>query len=102
MADSTQTLPLWEKANLTLEEAAAYYGIRINQLSSLTDVDHGPYVLGVGRDSSSASCLRGSGKPVFGLISVAVGALIWYNKVYQAPDIKERFLYREAKSRTVC
>ena len=43
-----QSVPIWEKANLTLEEAAAYYGIGINKLRSLTDTDHCPYVLWVG------------------------------------------------------
>lgn len=38
-----QSVPIWEKANLTLEEAAAYYGIGINKLRSLTDTDHCPY-----------------------------------------------------------
>lgn len=43
-----RTVPIWEKANLTLEEAAAYYGIGINKLRALTDIDHCPYVLWVG------------------------------------------------------
>lgn len=43
-----RTVPIWEKANLTLEEAAAYYGIGINKLRSLTDTDDCPYVLWVG------------------------------------------------------
>ena len=43
-----RTIPLWEKANLTLEEAAAYYGIGINKLRSLTDTDRCLYVLWVG------------------------------------------------------
>ena len=42
------TVPIWEKANLSLEEAAAYYGIGINKLRSLTDTDDCPYVLWVG------------------------------------------------------
>lgn len=29
------TIPLWEKSNLTLEEAAAYSGIGINKLRML-------------------------------------------------------------------
>ena len=44
-----RTVPIWEKANLTLEEAAAYYGIGINKLRALTGTDHCPYVLWVGR-----------------------------------------------------
>ena len=43
-----RTVPIWEKANLTLEEAAAYYGIGINKLRSLTDTDDCPSVLWVG------------------------------------------------------
>ena len=42
------SVPIWEKANLTLEEAAAYYGIGINKLRALTDTDNCPYVLWVG------------------------------------------------------
>ena len=30
-------VPIWEKSNLTLEEAAAYSGIGINKLRSLSD-----------------------------------------------------------------
>ena len=45
---SVLTVPIWEKANLSLEEAAAYYGIGINKLRALTDTDHCPYVLWVG------------------------------------------------------
>ena len=43
-----RTVPIWEKANLTLEEAAAYYGIGINKLRALTDTDCCPFVLWVG------------------------------------------------------
>ena len=32
-----QEVPIWEKSNLTLEEAAAYSGIGINKLRTLTD-----------------------------------------------------------------
>ena len=42
------TIPIWEKANLSLEEAAAYYGIGINRIRALTDTDDCPYVLWVG------------------------------------------------------
>ena len=41
-------VPIWEKANLTLEEAAAYFGIGINKLLDLTSNDHCPYVLWIG------------------------------------------------------
>ena len=30
-------IPIWEKSNLTLEEAAAYSGIGINKLRKLTE-----------------------------------------------------------------
>ena len=33
-------VPIWEKSNLTLEEAAAYSGIGINKLRSLSDNEH--------------------------------------------------------------
>ena len=41
-------VPVWEKANLTLEEAAAYSNIGINRLRELSDGDQCPFVLFVG------------------------------------------------------
>ena len=42
-------IPIWQKANLTLEEAAAYYNIGINKLRQITDrKECEKYVLGVG------------------------------------------------------
>lgn len=41
-------VPIWEKANLTFEEAAAYFGIGINKLRDLTSGDTCPFVLWVG------------------------------------------------------
>ena len=38
-------VPLWEKSNLTLEEAAAYSGIGINKLRNMTDEDRCEFVL---------------------------------------------------------
>ena len=32
-------VPIWEKSNLTLEEAAAYSGIGINKLREITNED---------------------------------------------------------------
>lgn len=32
-------VPIWEKSNLTLEEAAAYSGIGINKLREITNND---------------------------------------------------------------
>ncbi len=42
-------IPVWEKANLTLEEAAAYSGVGINKLRELSDSDDCKFVLWVGR-----------------------------------------------------
>ena len=41
-------IPLWEKANLTIEEAAAYFGIGMNKLRELTENERCPFVLYVG------------------------------------------------------
>ena len=41
-------IPIWEKSNLTLEEAAAYSGIGINKMRQLTDDDNCEFVLWIG------------------------------------------------------
>ncbi len=41
-------VPIWEKSNLTLEEAAAYSGIGINKLRDLTGRQNCQFVLWVG------------------------------------------------------
>ena len=41
-------VPIWEKSNLTLEEAAAYSGIGINKLRILSDDDNCEFVLWIG------------------------------------------------------
>lgn len=41
-------VPIWEKSNLTLEEAAAYTGIGINKLRTLSDEEDCNFVLWVG------------------------------------------------------
>lgn len=41
-------IPIWEKSNLTLEEAAAYSGIGINKLRQITNDERCPFVLWVG------------------------------------------------------
>lgn len=41
-------VPIWEKSNLTLEEAAAYYNIGVNKLRELTDPCDCKFVLWVG------------------------------------------------------
>jgi len=42
-------VPIYEKSNLTLEEAAAYFGIGINKLRELTESSSNSFVLWVGR-----------------------------------------------------
>ena len=37
-----EMVPVWEKANLTLEEAAAYFGIGINKLREITNNERKP------------------------------------------------------------
>ena len=41
-------VPIWEKSNLTLEEAAAYYGVGVNKLREITNDDNCKFVLWVG------------------------------------------------------
>ena len=41
-------VPIWEKSNLSLEEAAAYSGIGINKLRELTNEKDCQFVLWVG------------------------------------------------------
>lgn len=41
-------IPIWEKSNLTVEEAAAYSGIGMNKLRDLSDKETCPFVLWVG------------------------------------------------------
>ena len=38
-------VPVWEKANLSLEEAASYFGIGINKLQDMTNDGNCPFVL---------------------------------------------------------
>ena len=38
-------VPVWEKANLSLEEAAAYFGIGINKLRDMTNEENCAFVL---------------------------------------------------------
>ena len=38
-------VPVWEKANLSLEEAAAYFGIGINKLRDMTNDESCSFVL---------------------------------------------------------
>ncbi len=41
-------VPVWEKTNLTLEEASAYSGIGINKLREISNENSCPFVLWVG------------------------------------------------------
>lgn len=41
-------VPIWEKSNLTLEEAAAYSGIGINKLRSITNEKGCDFVIFIG------------------------------------------------------
>lgn len=41
-------IPIWEKSNLTLEEAAAYSGIGINKIREISNVKDCDFVLWVG------------------------------------------------------
>lgn len=41
-------VPIWEKTNLTLEEAAAYSGVGINKLREISDDTDCNFVLWVG------------------------------------------------------
>ena len=38
-------VPIWEKYCLTLDEAAAYFGIGINKLREMTDEPNGQFVI---------------------------------------------------------
>ena len=40
-----EKMPVWEKANLSLEEAAAYFGIGINKLRDMTNDENCSFVL---------------------------------------------------------
>lgn len=41
-------IPIWQKSNLSLEEAAAYSGIGINKLRNMTNDESCKFVLWVG------------------------------------------------------
>lgn len=43
-----KSIPIWEKSNLTLEEAAAYSGIGINKIRKLTNDERCEFVLWIG------------------------------------------------------
>lgn len=43
-----KSIRIWEKSNLTLEEAAAYSGIGINKIRKLTNDERCEFVLWIG------------------------------------------------------
>ena len=45
---TTIEVPVWEKSNLTLEEAAAYFNIGQNKLRELTNESNCAFVIWVG------------------------------------------------------
>lgn len=40
-----EKVPVWEKVNLSMEEAASYFGIGINKLREMSNEDNCPFVL---------------------------------------------------------
>ena len=48
MSKDISEIPIWNKANLTLEEAAKYSNIGINKLRELSNERNCPFVLWVG------------------------------------------------------
>ena len=42
-------IPVWEKATLTLEEAAAYSNVGVNRLREISDAENCNFVLWVGK-----------------------------------------------------
>ena len=50
-------VPIWEKSNLTMEEAAAYFGIGQNKLWELTSDENCKFVLWVGTKRLIKRCL---------------------------------------------
>lgn len=48
MSNIVKEVPIWEKSNLTVEEAAAYTGIGINKIRELSSGNNCPFVLLVG------------------------------------------------------
>ena len=45
---ASNIIPIWQKSNLTVEEAAAYSGIGINKIRDLSNNENCPFVLWVG------------------------------------------------------
>lgn len=47
-AEITKEIPIWEKSNLTLEEASAYSNIGINKIREISNDSNCPFVLWIG------------------------------------------------------
>lgn len=45
----TKQIPIWEKANLTIKEAAEYSNIGINRIDEMAKQPNCPFVLYIGR-----------------------------------------------------
>lgn len=48
LSNIVKEVPIWEKSNLTVEEAAAYTGIGINKIREMSNGDNCPFVLWIG------------------------------------------------------
>lgn len=48
MSNADIKVPVWEKLNLTIEEAAAYSNIGINKIREISNDDNCPFVLWIG------------------------------------------------------
>lgn len=46
--NNNNQIPIWEKSNLTLKEAAEYFGIGVNKLINITQDENCNFVLWVG------------------------------------------------------
>lgn len=46
--DSPLYVPIWEKSNLTVEEAASYSGIGRDKIKEISNGDNCPFVLWIG------------------------------------------------------
>lgn len=46
--DSSLYIPIWEKSNLTVEEAASYSGIGRDKIKEISNGDNCPFVLWIG------------------------------------------------------
>lgn len=70
-------VPIWEKANLTLEEAAAYFGIGINKIRQLTNEKKLPVCTVVRQQKTHQA--KGYGGLSFKRIFHIAGASPWAN-----------------------